>query len=94
MQPTDPTKFTDQAWDAIIKSQDVARRSFNQQLEVEHVAIALLEQQDLAPRILARVGVDVEKLARQLQEFTARQPRLALKQPERRGKTKSLPSII
>jgi ATP-dependent Clp protease ATP-binding subunit ClpB len=76
MQPTDPTKFTDQAWDAIIKSQDVARRSFNQQLEVEHVAIALLEQQDLAPKILARVGVDVETLARQLQEFTTRQPRL------------------
>jgi ATP-dependent Clp protease ATP-binding subunit ClpB len=76
MQPTDPTKFTDQAWDAIIKSQDVARRSFNQQLEVEHVAIALLEQQDAAPKILTRVGVDVEKLARQLQEFTTRQPRL------------------
>ena len=76
MQPTDPTKFTDQAWDAIIKSQDVAKRSFNQQLEVEHVAIALLEQQDLAPKILARVGVDVETLARQLQEFTNRQPRL------------------
>ena len=76
MQPTDPTKFTDQAWDAIIKSQDVARRSFNQQLEVEHVAIALLEQQDAVPKILARVGVDAEKLARQLQEFTTRQPRL------------------
>jgi ATP-dependent Clp protease ATP-binding subunit ClpB len=77
MQPTDPTKFTDQAWDAIIKSQDVARRSFNQQLEVEHVAIALLEQQDAAAsKILARVGVDIEKLARQLQEFITRQPRL------------------
>ncbi len=76
MQPTDPTKFTDQAWDAIIKSQDVARRSFNQQLEVEHVAIALLEQQDVAPKILARVGVDVETLTRQLQDFTNRQPRL------------------
>jgi ATP-dependent Clp protease ATP-binding subunit ClpB len=76
MQPTDPTKFTDQAWDAIIKSQDVARRSFNQQLEVEHVAMALLEQQDVAPKILARVGVDVETLTRQLQEFTNRQPRL------------------
>jgi ATP-dependent Clp protease ATP-binding subunit ClpB len=76
MQPTDPTKFTDQAWDAIIKSQDVARRSSNQNLEVEHVAIAMLEQQDLAPKILARVGVDAEKLARQLQEFTTRQPRL------------------
>jgi ATP-dependent Clp protease ATP-binding subunit ClpB len=76
MQPTDPSKFTLQAWDAITKSQDVARRFFNQQLEVEHVAISLLEQQDLAPRILARVGVDAEKLARQLQEFTSRQPKL------------------
>jgi ATP-dependent Clp protease ATP-binding subunit ClpB len=76
MQPTDPTKFTEQAWDAIIKSQDVARRSFNQQLEVEHVAIAMLEQQDVAPKILARLGVDVEILLRQLQEFTSRQPRL------------------
>ncbi len=76
MQPTDPTKFTEQAWDAIIKSQDVARRSSNQQLEVEHVAIAMLEQQDLAPKILARVGVDVETLTRQLLDFTKRQPRL------------------
>jgi ATP-dependent Clp protease ATP-binding subunit ClpB len=76
MQPTDPTKFTDRAWDAIIKSQDVARRSSNQNLEVEHVAISLLEQQDLAPKILVRVGVDVEQLARQLQDFTSRQPRL------------------
>ncbi len=76
MQPTDPTKFTEPAWDAIIKSQDVARRSSNQQLEVEHVAIAMLEQQDVAPKILARLGVDVEILMRQLQEFTSRQPRL------------------
>jgi ATP-dependent Clp protease ATP-binding subunit ClpB len=77
MQPTDPNKFTDQAWDAIIKAQDVARRSFNQQLEVEHVAIALLEQQDLASKILVLAGVDVEKLAQGLQDFMARQPTLA-----------------
>jgi ATP-dependent Clp protease ATP-binding subunit ClpB len=76
MQLTDLTKFTDQAWDAITKSQEVARRSSNQNLEVEHVAIALLEQQDLAPKILARVGVDVEVLLRKLQEFTDKQPKL------------------
>ncbi len=76
MQLTDLTKFTDQAWDAITKSQEVARRSSNQNLEVEHVAIALLEQQDLAPKILARVGVDVEVLTRKLQEFTDKQPKL------------------
>jgi ATP-dependent Clp protease ATP-binding subunit ClpB len=76
MQLTDLTKFTDQAWDAITKSQEVARRSSNQNLEVEHVAIALLEQQDLASKILARVGVDVEVLMRKLQEFTDKQPKL------------------
>jgi ATP-dependent Clp protease ATP-binding subunit ClpB len=70
MQPTDPTKFTEQAWDAIIKSQDVARRSSNQQLEVEHVAIALLEQQDVAPKILARLGVDTELFTRRLGKWT------------------------
>jgi ATP-dependent Clp protease ATP-binding subunit ClpB len=77
MQPTDPNKFTNQAWEGIIKSQEVARRSLNQQLEVEHVAIALLEQQDLATRILVKAGIDVEKFTRQLQDFTSRQPRLA-----------------
>ncbi len=44
MQPTDPRKFTDSAWDAIVVSQDVARRYRQQQLEVEHVMLALLEQ--------------------------------------------------
>jgi ATP-dependent Clp protease ATP-binding subunit ClpB len=76
MQPTDPTKFTERAYDAILKSQEVARKAANQNLEVEHVAIAMLEQQDLAAKIFTRVGVDVEKLTRQLQEFTSRQPRL------------------
>ncbi|HEY9813906.1 MAG TPA: Clp protease N-terminal domain-containing protein, partial [Candidatus Sericytochromatia bacterium] len=58
MQPTDPTKFTEKAWDAIVKSQDVARRFKNQQLEVEHLAIALLEQDGLATRLLSLASVD------------------------------------
>jgi ATP-dependent Clp protease ATP-binding subunit ClpB len=40
MQPTDPGKFTDKTWEAIVKSQEVARKYRNQQLEVEHLAIA------------------------------------------------------
>jgi len=76
MQPTDPSKFTDKAWDAIIKSQDVARRFKNQQLEVEHVAIALLEQEGLADRILMRVTVDVERFKQQLEAFATRQPKV------------------
>ncbi|MEG4283674.1 AAA family ATPase [Microcoleus sp. A006_D1] len=77
MQPTDPSKFTDQAWEAIVKSQDVARRFANQQLEVEHLAIAILEQQALANSILSKAGVDVPRLAQQLDAFAKRQPKVA-----------------
>ncbi|QIZ72959.1 ATP-dependent chaperone ClpB [Oxynema aestuarii] len=77
MQPTDASKFTDRAWEAIVKSQDVARRYQHQQLEVEHVAIALLEQEGLANRILPRAGILPEKLLQQLNAFAARQAKVA-----------------
>lgn len=76
MQPTDPTKFTEKVWEAIVKSQDVARRFKNQQLEVEHVAIALLEEENLAGNILNRAGVDPALLLKRLEEFAKRQPKV------------------
>ncbi|NEP02274.1 MAG: ATP-dependent chaperone ClpB [Symploca sp. SIO2E9] len=76
MQPTDPSKFTDKAWEAIVKSQDVARRCKNQQLEVEHVVIALLEQEGLANRIFSRIAVDIPNFKQQLEAFASRQPRV------------------
>ena len=78
MQPTDSSKFTDKAWEAIVKSQDVARRFKNQQLEVEHVAIALLEQEGLASQILSRVTVDVPRFKQQLEAFASRQPKVQI----------------
>lgn len=78
MQPTDPTKFTEQAWDAIVKSQEVARRYKNTNLEVEHILLALLEQDmGLAARIFQRAAVDGEGLRQQLEIFTNRQPKQA-----------------
>ncbi|NES67694.1 MAG: ATP-dependent chaperone ClpB, partial [Okeania sp. SIO2D1] len=76
MQPTDPSKFTEQAWDAIVKSQDVARRYQNQQLEVEHLIIALLEQQGTANKILNRVAIEPENLLQQIDSFAKRQPKV------------------
>ena len=74
MQPTDPTKFTEQAWDAIVKSQEVARRFKNQTLEVEHVVLALLEQEKgLALRIFQKATIDVASFQQQLEAFTNRQ---------------------
>jgi len=76
MQPTDSSKFTDKAWEVIVKSQDVIRRFQQQQLEVEHLAIALLEPNGLAERILSRAGVDPTRLGAQLEAFTQRQPKV------------------
>lgn len=78
MQPTDPKKFTEKAWEAIVKSQEVARRSQHQQLEVEHLVMALLEQDGgLATTIFSSLGVPMARARRQVEEFLRRQPRVA-----------------
>ena len=74
MQPTDPNKFTEQAWDGIVKSQEVARRFKNTNLEVEHLILALLEQdKGLALRIWQKADIDPIALQQQLEVFTNRQ---------------------
>ena len=76
MQPTDPDKFTDEAWDAISKSQDVTRAYKQQQLEVEHLILALLEEPTgLATRIFSRAEADPIRIKQQLESFTQRQPK-------------------
>ncbi|MBW4635888.1 MAG: ATP-dependent chaperone ClpB [Iphinoe sp. HA4291-MV1] len=77
MQPTDPNKFTDKAWEAIVKSQDIVRAYQQQQLDVEHLLIALLEEPTgLATRILGRCEVDALRLQQQIEAFTQRQPKV------------------
>jgi len=76
MQPTDPSKFTDKAWEAIVQSQDVTRRFQQQQMEVEHLMIALLEdQKGIAHRFLNRANVEAPQVLQQLEAFTKRQPK-------------------
>ena len=76
MQPTDQSKFTEQAWDAIVKSQEVAKLFQNQNLEVEHLILAAIEQEGLAIAILDKANVDSIRLKQQLEMFTKRQPRI------------------
>ena len=76
MQPTDPNQFTEQAWDGIVKSQEVARRFKNSNLEVEHLILALLEQEKgITVRILEKADIDPLALQQQLETFANRQPR-------------------
>ncbi len=77
MQPTDPDKFTDKAWEAIVKSQDIVRAYNQQQLDVEHLMLALLEQDNgLGQKVLSRAGVEIEQLQQMLEDFTRRQPKV------------------
>ena len=76
MQPTDQSKFTEQAWDAIVKSQEVAKLFQNQNLEVEHLILAALEQEGLATTILDKANIDRVRFQQQLEMFTKRQPRI------------------
>ncbi|MGF1542632.1 MAG: ATP-dependent chaperone ClpB [Pleurocapsa sp.] len=75
MQPTDSSKFTDLAWDGIVKSQEVAKLFQNQNLEVEHLILALMEQEGLASTILEKAGIDAARFKQQLEVFTNRQPK-------------------
>jgi len=76
VQPTDPNQFTDKAWEAIVNSQEVAKRHRNQTLEVEHVTLALLECADLANQILQQAGVESDRIAGKLELFAKRQPKV------------------
>jgi ATP-dependent Clp protease ATP-binding subunit ClpB len=76
MQPTDPNKFTEIAWDAIVRSQDICRELKNQNLEVEHLILALLEENTIATKIFSQAKIDTTVLEKQLQTFAARQPRM------------------
>ncbi len=76
MQPTNPDQFTEKAWEAIVEAQDVARRFRQQYMEVEHVVVALLEQQGLAEKILSRVNISADQLLQELETFSQRQTRV------------------
>ncbi|NER81397.1 MAG: ATP-dependent chaperone ClpB [Leptolyngbya sp. SIO1D8] len=79
MQPTDPDKFTTKAWDAIVEAQTVARRFKHQYMEVEHVLIALLEQEEgIGHSILKKAKLDPELLLKELEMFSKRQARVRM----------------
>ena len=77
MQPT-PETFTLKAWEAISSAHTLAKARKSQTLESEHLLKALLEQKDLAMRILETAAVDVAALDNNLEQFLAGQPKLGV----------------
>ncbi|HVG18569.1 MAG TPA: ATP-dependent chaperone ClpB, partial [Blastocatellia bacterium] len=73
----DMNRFTEKAQEAIRAAQTIATRYSNQQIEVEHLLLALLDQQGgLVPSILTRAGVNVESLKQSVEGDINRLPKV------------------
>ncbi len=71
-------KYTQNAQAAVADCQSIAIENGQQQLDGEHLHLALLRQQDgLVPRLLTYMGLDVETLARQVQGEIDRLPKVS-----------------
>jgi ATP-dependent Clp protease ATP-binding subunit ClpB len=74
----DINRFTEKAQEAVRSAQTKALRYGQQQIDVEHLMAALLEQEGgLAPSILAKAGVNVESLLRRIEAELDRLPKVS-----------------
>ena len=77
MQINDPNKFTEKVRSALDRTIEVVKQSSQQQLEPEHLMLALLDQEGLAVRIFQKLGVSAEDLRSHTQAFIDKQPKVS-----------------
>ena len=74
----DMNKMTQKVRDALTAAQALAIRQSHQTVDVEHLLLALLQQEDgLIPRLFARMNVPVPELAERLEEALAKLPQVS-----------------
>ena len=74
----DMNRFTEKAQEALSAAQSKAIRSSHQQVDVEHLLAALLEQErGLAASILTRASVPIETLKRRVEQDLDRLPKVS-----------------
>ncbi len=75
MQPNE-TQFTERAWSSIIEAQRIAKENRNQKIETEHLLLALINQKDLAVRIIEKAGGSVINIENSLLKYLESQPKM------------------
>ena len=71
----DMNKFTVKAQEALGEAQNIALMRNHQEVDVEHLALALLRQKDgLVPGILGRMNAKVEVIAAELEQALDKKP--------------------
>jgi ATP-dependent Clp protease ATP-binding subunit ClpB len=74
----DINRFTEKAQEAVRSAQSTAVRYGQQQIDVEHLMAALLDQEGgLAPSILAKAGVNVDSVMRRIEAELERLPKVS-----------------
>lgn len=70
-------KFTEKAQESVVSAQQLAIRLDHQQVDGEHLALALVQQEEgLIPRILWVLGVNPQDVARELEKELERLPKV------------------
>ena len=71
-------QYTNSAKDVLSNSQDILRRYKQNQMDSEHILLAILEQEDgqgIGSQIITRIGVDKKALLQRVEEELARAPK-------------------
>jgi len=70
-------RFTNQTKEAIAHSQQILQRYQHNQLDTEHILLALLEQEDgVVPRVLAEAGIDTDAVVDKLERELGKRPQV------------------
>src|SRR5512132_4528194 len=74
----DPNRLTEKAQEAIRQAQNLAQRHGHQQIDAEHLAVALLSQEGgVAARAVEKAGGNPATLLQGLQKAIERMPRVS-----------------
>ena len=72
-------RFTERAQDAANRSIEILQRYGHNQVDTEHILLALLEQPDgVVPQILGKLNVDVAAMRARLEEILKQSPKAAI----------------
>ena len=74
----DLNRLTEKAQDALRQAQTLAQRHGQSQIDVEHLALALLTQEGgVAPRVVEKAGANAAAIVERLQQAVTRLPRVS-----------------
>ncbi len=72
-----PEKFTEQAQEVLAASQEIVRQYRHNQWDVEHILLALLQQENSVPvDVLKELGVDIVRMRERVEQVLQRIPKV------------------